>query len=76
MSISRCLGPAVQALAGKPRAQWREYLDALPERCPHGDCTAQPGCRGYVAAYFRVQWRVAVRRENVRRAALRPENRA
>lgn len=63
MSVSRCLGPAVRALAGTPRAQWREYLDGLPERCPHGDCTAQPGCRGYVAAYFRVQWRLAARRE-------------
>jgi len=63
VSVSRCLGPAVRALAGTPRAGWGAHISALPERCPHGDCTAQPGCRDYVAAYFRVQWRAAVRRE-------------
>lgn len=63
MSVSRCLGPAVRALAGRPRQEWRAYMEALPEACPHGDCTAVPGCRGYVAGYFRMQWRAAVRRE-------------
>lgn len=63
MSVSRCLGPAHRALASLPRAQWGEYLRSLPERCPHADCTAQPGCREYVSDYFRVQWRAAVRRE-------------
>ena len=62
MSVSRCLGAAVRELAGRPRAEWRGYVEALPERCPHTDCTAQPGCRGYVAAYFRMQWRMAARR--------------
>lgn len=63
MSVSRCLGPALRALMGAPRAEWRWYIDALPERCPHGDCTAQPGCRAYVADYFRIQWRMQVARE-------------
>src|SRR5574337_573986 len=58
MSVSRCLGPASDALGGIPRAQWKAYLDALPEACPHRDCTAKPGCRGYVSDYFRMQWRI------------------
>jgi len=62
VSVSRCLGPAVRELAGRPRERWREYVDALPEQCPHGDCSAQPGCRAYVADYFRMQWRMAARR--------------
>lgn len=64
MSISRCLGTAMRALGDRPRAEWGAYLDRLPERCPHGDCTAEPGCREYVASYFRLQWRLAVRRES------------
>lgn len=65
VSVSRCLGPAVRALMQVPRAQWREYIEQLPERCPHGDCTAQLGCRDYVAGYFRIQWRMAVKREQL-----------
>lgn len=57
MSLSRCLLPAVLALAGAPREAWKTYIHALPIDCPHGDCTA-PGCRAYVADYFRVQWRI------------------
>jgi hypothetical protein len=65
MSISRCLGPAVRALMGVHRREWKGYIDQLPQRCPHGDCTAQPGCRAYVADYFRIQWRMAVKREQL-----------
>lgn len=50
---------------GVHRREWKNYIDQLPQRCPHGDCTAQPGCRAYVADYFRIQWRMAVKREQL-----------
>ena len=65
MSVSRCLGPALNALNGRPRDQWRPYIDALPRACPHGDCGAKAGCRKLVADYFRVQWHVQANRELV-----------
>lgn len=65
MSVSQCLGPATRALQGKSRSQWKSYIDALPETCPHSSCTAQQGCRDYVAAYFRVQWHAQIRHELV-----------
>lgn len=65
MSISRCLLPALKALLGKHRSQWKPYIDQLPEECPNADCTAKPGCRGYVAAHFRGQWHVQVNREQI-----------
>lgn len=68
MSVSRCLGPAVAALSGVERAHWKAYIDALPETCPHSDCTAQPGCRGLVAAYFRLQWNAQARRERAQKS--------
>lgn len=72
MSVSRCLLPAVKALLGKHRSQWKSYIDALPEKCPHTDCTAKPGCRDYVAAYFRVQWHAQINREQMeKRKAVR-----
>lgn len=72
MSVSRCLGQAVAALGGVPREEWKAYLDALPETCPHPDCTTKLGCRGYVAEYFRMQWRIRGAQEQVRqRQALR-----
>ncbi|WP_031336492.1 hypothetical protein [Xylella fastidiosa] len=67
MSVSRCLGQAVEALRDQPRAQWKAYIQTLPQVCPHTTCTAQPGCREYVAAYFRVQWGIQVNRERVQR---------
>jgi len=63
MSVSRCLGPAVEKLSVVHRSQWKACIAALPETCPHGGCTAKPGCRDYVAAYFRVQWHAQARRE-------------
>lgn len=63
MSVSRCLGPAVANLSGVHRSQWKAYIDALPEVCPHSGCTAKPGCRAYVADYFRVQWHAQARCE-------------
>lgn len=62
MSVSRCLGPAVEKLSGVHRSQWKGYIDALPESCPHSGCTAG-GCRAFVADYFRVQWHVQASRE-------------
>lgn len=58
VSVSRCLGEAVDALAGEPREQWKAYLDALPETCPRDGCSPGLGCRAYVTEYFRVQWRI------------------
>ncbi len=34
---------------------------------PRTSCTAEPGCREYVAAYFRVQWGIQVNREKAQR---------
>jgi hypothetical protein len=65
MSVSRCLTQAVKALQGTPRSQWKTYIDSLPAQCPHTDCTAQPGCRDYVAAYLRVQWNAQTNRERM-----------
>lgn len=65
MSVSRCLGPAVDVLRGIPREQWSAHLDTLPMVCPQSDCTAKPGCRGYVAEYFRMQWRIQCAQERI-----------
>jgi len=48
MSVSRCLGPALSALGRMHRSQWKSYIDALPEACPHDDCTTGTSCRVYV----------------------------
>lgn len=63
MSVTQCLGPAIKALGGMHRSQWRPYIESLPQACPHGNCTAQQGCRAYVADYFRVQWQLQQRLE-------------
>ena len=57
MSVSRCMGKAL-TIAQKPRAQWREAIEALPETCPGSDCTGGMGCRARVADYMRIQWRM------------------
>lgn len=67
MSVSRCLGVAVQTLSRVPRSEWKAYIDALPLACPTPDiCTAKPGCRDYCADYFRVQFRAQVRLEQIK----------
>lgn len=65
MSVSRCLGEAMAAIGNQPRGQWGAYLETLPEVCPHDDCTSGQGCRGYVAEYFRMQWRIRVEHERL-----------
>jgi len=66
LSVSRCLGAAATELGGQPREQWKAYIDALPETCPHADCTASVGCRGVAGEYFRMQWRIHAAQERVR----------
>lgn len=66
MSVSRCLGPAIQRLFLLPRQSWKAEIEKLPEVCPHRDCTAG-GCRELVAEYFRTQWHIAARKEEIKR---------
>ena len=66
MSISHCLGPAVERIAQLPRTQWEGEIAKLPEHCPHrGDCTVRGGCREHVADYFRMQWRMQQHRARI-----------
>lgn len=62
MSVSHCMGQAL-AIAETPRPQWRDAIEALPEACPHADCTGGVGCRARVADYLRIQWRMIAARE-------------
>ena len=67
MAATYCLGGFAQAIRKLPREQWKAELDALPEKCPHG-CGVD--CRPFCTAFARVQWRMAVMREqNGRKAA-------
>lgn len=66
MCVSRCLGPALTALGAMPRADWRGYINALPEACPHSDCTQGQGCRAFVADRMRTVWQVQAEYERRR----------
>ncbi|PBJ83723.1 hypothetical protein CMZ84_04335 [Lysobacteraceae bacterium NML93-0399] len=68
MSVSRCMGRALK-IAEAPRATWADAIAAVPEACPHADCTGGQGCRARVADYLRIQWRMVAAREQRRERA-------
>lgn len=54
MSVSRCLWPAVRAVARASRSQRNKYIDRLPQSCADPACTTRD-CRALVSDYFRIQ---------------------
>ncbi len=60
MSATYCLGPFATRLRNLPRDQWKGEIEKLPTECPH---RCGVSCRTYCASFARVQWRMAVRRE-------------
>lgn len=43
--ISRCALQNYKRIALLPTAEWRPEMDALPEQCPHTDCSPGLTCR-------------------------------
>jgi hypothetical protein len=72
MSVSRCMQSALQIAQTLPRAQWGDVTAALPEACPHSDCTGETGCRERVRDYLRTQYRMQARRDALRERLVRP----
>lgn len=71
MSVSMCITRAIE-ISRRPRQQWREAIEALPEACPHPDvCTGGIGCRARLADYLRVQFKAQARREQMAKGGAR-----
>lgn len=60
MSVSHCMHHALR-IAKRPRASWKAEIERLPDTCNQA-CGAPRNCRGRIAEYLRVQWRIAERR--------------
>lgn len=61
MTVSRCLLPFAREFTpdrGVMRDRWR----ALPETCPHDDCTAD-SCRQVCGEWAAMQFRIIAARE-------------
>lgn len=56
--ISRCLVPFAHKLSTLPKEEWAGAVKALPETCPHADCSPNVNCRALCADWARVQWRI------------------
>jgi hypothetical protein len=48
--ISRCLWPFVLVFL-RSRDEARKYYAALPETCPHSDCSAKANCRAVCSGW-------------------------
>ncbi len=68
MTVSYCLGAALQRLSRIPCTQHDAEIAQLPETCSHADCTTGMGCRAYIASMLAQELR---RRECEARGWLR-----
>lgn len=69
MTVCRCMHHAARIM-GSPRDAWKPLIEALPEVCPHSDCSPGAGCRAVVAEYLRTQYRIAERADRLKRMAM------
>ncbi len=68
MVVSHCMGQALK-IARLPKAEWAAAIEAMPVTCPRADCTGGMGCQQRVGEYLRMQWRMLVRRDAIKRSA-------
>lgn len=55
MTTTRCIGQAMKAASRDP-SRMTEIVNAQPETCPHGDCTAS-SCKQAVSDSLRPMYR-------------------